>query len=224
MKQWMKRMIALMLVAVMAMAVPMNTYAWSIDGNTPEAYTNRAKDSLGNVHGPTVMTNFFAGSIGSLFPVSPVATIDHETKVDVSWYNDAQSVVYVCDNNSYGPMAQKALYGVRDMFGAKNIAAVTLNLFIFEGSLNKLVPSTTGNLQFMVQVPENVRSNYRDYAMLRLNADGTVSILPDLDDDAKTFTFETNYFATDDVYLMVYAAKGAFDAYKPAPVQPVIKQ
>ena len=224
MKHCMKRLLALFLAVVLGLAVPVNSYAWSIDGNTPTTYTNRAKDSYGNIHGPSVMTNFFAGSIGSLFPVSPVSVIDHETGVDVSWYNDAMSVAYVCDNNSYGPLAQKALYGVRDMFGAKNIAAITLNLFIFEGSLNKLVPSTTGNIQFMVQVPENVRSNYRDYAMLRLNADGTVSILPDLDDDAKTFTFETNYFATDDVYLMVYAAKGAFDAYKPAPVQPVIKQ
>ena len=53
--------------------------------------------------------------------------------------------------------------------------------------------------------------------MLRLNADGTVSYLTDLDADPKTITFRTNYFGTYSVYCLVYGGHGCFDAYKPAP-------
>ena len=107
------------------------------------------------------------------------------------------------------------------MDGGTRVSIVTINLMKYEGKAYKLVPNTLNDIEFKVAIPKSVYESYRSYAMVRLNPDGTVSYLTDLDNDPATLTFKTNYFDAYNVYGFVYGAAGAFDAYKPV-VQPGI--
>jgi hypothetical protein len=217
MKKFGKKFIALATACAVFMMLPATVLAddW-IDGDTPSSYDNRVIDSLNNVYTPTVRTNFHAPSIRALIPYSSKSLFDKETGVSTSKYSDAYSCVYATENTGYGTLAQTALASALKTVGGTNVTTVTLNLFKYEGSTYKQVTSTADNLEFMVYIPTSVRSAARDFAMIRLNADGTISYLPDQDTDSYTVTFDTNYFGTNDLYCLVYAPKGAFNAYKTA--------
>lgn len=216
MKIFGKKMIALATAAVMVCAVPFTSQAAWIDGDTPSNYNNRVVDSYSNIYVPTVRTNFHAPTVSALIPVSSKADMDAASGAAASYYADAETFVYVGENVEYGSSAKTVLNTALTKVGGTNVDTITLNLFKYEGSVYKAVTSTTNNLKFMVSIPQSIRASSRDYAMIRINADGSYTYLTDLDTDAITLTFETNYFAANDLYCLVYAAHGAFDSYKPA--------
>lgn len=223
MKKFMKKLTAVALtVGILVSMIPSGRVyaknAW-IDGDTPEKYTNRVTTSNDLTFAPTVRTNFHAGSIKALIPTSPKSFIDHNTGVDVSYYDDATSFVFVDENNGYGELAKAVLNNAITQVNGTLVTTVTLNLFKYEGKAYKMIESTTDDIQFMVSIPSSVRANTRDYAMVRINRDGSFTYLTDADADPITLTFTTNYFAADDLYALIYAPHGAFDPYKP--VQPI---
>ena len=198
--------------------------AW-IDGDTPEKYENRVKSSFGVIYSPTVVTNFHASTMKALVPSTPKHLIDMETGVNVSHYDDAFSCVFIDDNTEYGDLAKDALNNALSVIpGGTYVSTITINMLKHEGKTYKFIPSTVGEIEFKAAIPKSVYKTYYDYAMLRLNPDGTVSYLTDLDTDPATVTFKTNYFGAYNVYALVYAGDGAFDAYKPvvAPVAPAV--
>lgn len=221
MKIW-KKMTALMLTGAVTLAAPLTVSAknaW-IDGNTPEEYTNRVETSAGEYIAPSVVTDFYASDLKALVPVSPKSVFDAETRANVSYYDDAATHVYVANNREYGQLAKSAIETASKAVGAQIGPTFTLNLFLYEGKAYKPQESTVQNMTFMMEIPKSLRDVARDYAVLRLNADGTVSYLTDLDTDSRTVTFETNYFGTYSLYCLAYGGHGCFDAYKPVP-QPV---
>lgn len=208
----MKKFMALALAGALLFTSAVTAKADWVDGDT--GYENRVTDSYGTVWTPVVMTNFHAPSILALIPTGSALEFNQETKVTTSLYDDARAVVYVGENNEYGELAQAAVNSALTAVGATKAATVSLNLFLYEGKAYKQVVLTENELSFMVQIPESLRSSARDFCMLRLNVDGTVSYLTDLDTDNKTVTFKTNYFGAYDLYVLAYAPRGAFDAYK----------
>ena len=225
MKKFMKKFTAVVVAAgIMVSMFPASQVcaknAW-IDGATPEKYTNRVTTSNDLTFAPTVRTNFYAGSIKALIPTSPKSLIDHNTGVDASYYADATSFVYVEENNGYGELAKAVLNNALTQVNGTLVSTIYLNLFKYEGGVYKMVENTVDDIQFMVSIPKSVRANTRDYAMVRINRDGTFSYLFDADTDPITLTFYTNYFAADDLYALIYAPHGAFEPYKPVPVQPI---
>jgi len=227
MKKTFKKLTALATVVALAATIfvanPISVQARSwIDGDTPEKFENRVKSSFGVIYRPTVRTNFHASSMKALLPSTPEHLIDIETGVNVSQYDDAFSCVFVDDNTEYGELADVALdNALAAINGGTYVSIVTINLMKYEGKAYKLVPNTLNDIEFKVAIPKSVYESYRSYAMVRLNPDGTVSYLTDLDNDPATLTFKTNYFGAYNVYGFVYGAAGAFDAYKPV-VQPGI--
>lgn len=217
MRKFGKKFIALATACAMLFMLPATVRAddW-IDGDTPSSYDNRVVDSLGNVYTPTVRTNFHAPSVRALIPYSSKSLFDQATGVSTSKYADAYSCVYAVDNTGYGTLANTALTSALKTVGGTNVATFTLNLFKYEGSAYKQTATTANDLEFMIYIPTSVRSASRDFALLRLNADGTISYLTDKDTDSYTVTFDTNYFGTNDLYCLAYAPKGAFNAYKVA--------
>lgn len=219
--------LSLALAATVFVANPAVANAKSdwIDGDTPDNFENRVKSSYGVIYSPSIRTNFHASSMKAVVPFTPRHIVDAETGVNVSQYEDAFSCLFVDDNTEYGDLAKAALDGALSTINEGTyIATITMNLFKHEGDTYKLVPTTVSELEFKVAIPKSVYQSHRDYAMIRLNGDGTVSYLTDMDIDPATLTFKTNYFDVHSVYGFVYGAKGAFDAYKPvvAPLVPAI--
>lgn len=220
-----KKFAALVLTAAIAISCMPGMMVFAkgndwMDGDTPAEYENRVKTSADMVFSPTVQTNFHAPGVKALIPSSPKGLFDLVTGVNTSIYADAKSVVYVVDNEGYGDLAKAALGNTMTALGATRVSSLTLNLFKYEGCAYKPVTATPLQLEFMVQIPKSVRANTRDFAMLRINADGSVSVLPDLDSDPITMTFTTDYFAINNVYALVYAPKGVFEAFKPVVINP----
>lgn len=67
-----------------------------------------------------------------------------------------------------------------------------------------------GNVRFVVGIPDNFAGNY-DYAMVRMESGGALTVLPDIDNDPTILTFESN---ASGLFAMVRGAAGCFDAYK----------
>lgn len=219
MRIWKKIMATALSAALIAgMSMSADAKNW-IDGNTPEELNNRVSTSTDEVFTPSVVTDFHASDIPALVPVSPKSLFDKMTGVDVSHYTDACTHVYVDNNGEYGPECKKALNNALYAVGAKNGATITLNLLKYEGGVYKSVAVTEQELEFKMQIPKSLRASTRDFAIIRVNADGTTSYLTDLDTDSKTVTFRTNYFDGYNVYCLAYGGTGCFDAYKPQVTQ-----
>lgn len=214
MKGLWKKFVACAAAAALVLSYPVTSQAAWIDGDTPGDYYNRVVDSYSNIYVPTIMTNFHASSLATLVPISSKAEFDKESGAAASKYSDAMTVAYVGDNVGYGPSARAVLNTALTGVGATNVATISLNLFKYEGSVYKAVDVTTDNLKYIVNIPKSVRSSSRDYAMIRINPDGSYSYLADEDSDPLTLTFETNYYNAYNVYCFAYAPHGAFDAYK----------
>lgn len=222
MKKTLKKLTALATVVALAATIfvanPISVQAknsW-IDGDTPEKYDNRVKTSFGTRFRPTVRTNFHASSLKAFVPTSPQAEFDLATGVNTSLYEDAYSCVFVGNNSEYGELARASLDGALSIInGGTYITTFTLNILLHEGGVYKLVPNSPTDLEFKMAVPKSMQKSGRDFAVIRLNPEGTVTFLTDLDTDPLTVTIRTNYFAPYNVYAYVYGNTGAFDAYKP---------
>lgn len=228
MKLW-KKATALVLAAVIVVGTPLAAQAEShwIDGNTPEVVkmgdkeveiNNRVTTSAGEILWPSVITDFHATDIPSLIPISPKGVFDMETRASASHYDDAATHVYVANNREYGQLAKAAMNNAINAVGGKLGPSFTLNLFLYEGKAYKPQISTVQEMDFIMQIPKSLREITRDFAVLRLNPDGTISYLTDLDMDPKTITFRTNYFGTYSLYVLAYGGHGCFDAFKPLAV------
>lgn len=219
MKIW-KKMTAIVVAAAMTVGSPLvacaGKNAW-IDGNTPEELVNRVTTTQEEILAPSVVTDFHSTDLVALIPITPRILFDMETRANVSHYADAETHVYVANNREYGQLAKAAIDSAANMVEAKLGPTFTMNLFLFEGGVYKPQEATVQEMQFMTEIPKSIRGNTRDFAVLRLNEDGTVSYLTDLDADPKTITFQTNYFGTYSLYAIAYGGHGCFDAFKPAP-------
>jgi len=221
MRVW-KKMTALVLAAAVTVGTPLvacaEPNAW-IDGNTPEEYTNRVTTTAGDIIWPSVVTDFHASDLVALVPVTPMSAFDAETGANISLYQDACTHVYVANNREYGQLAKGAIDNARWAVGAQMGPTFTMNLFLYEGGVYKAKLNTVQEMEFVMEIPKSLRDNTRDYAVLRLNPDGTVSYLTDLDTDPRTVTFRTNYFGTYSLYCLAYGGHGCFDAFKPVQLQ-----
>lgn len=221
-KKWTVLFLTAVMVFTGVAVMPMDAEAkkkenhW-YDGDTPEEYDNVVETSWGLELTPTVVTNFHAPSVKALVPSSTKAEFDRESGVAVSIYDDAKTVVFADDNGGYGERAEAVLNSALQATSSQKAAVITLNLMKYEGKCYKMVETTTNDLEFKIAIPDSIRknNNTRDFAMIRINADGSVSYLPDLDDDPYVLTFKTNYFMAYNVYCLAYGPQGAFDAYRP---------
>jgi len=212
-----KKLMAFVLAAalVTGLSVPAQAKRDWIDGDTPEDQNNRIEPSEGERIRPTVRTNFHAAGVEALIPISPKAVFDQETGVDKSAYEDAYSLVYVCDND-YGPLAAQVIENTIGDAPIETANALIIHLFSHENDDYRTIENTSQDLTFALMIPDAIRDENRDYAILRLNEDRTMTFLTDLDTDPVTLTFNTNYFGGMNLYCIVYGGKGCFDAYKPA--------
>lgn len=219
----MKKLAAVLLASSLFVGMSMVALAGKdpIDGGTPEDLKNRIETSTGLHIKPSIITDYHVWHYDAIVPISPKSYIDTLTGVATSQYSDSYSYFYLSDNYEYGSLAAQSLDIMMKALGAKRHDAVTINLKKYEGMCHKSIECTDGNLEFIWEIPKDLRNKDRDYAIARLNADGSVSVLTDSDTDSKTVTFATNYFKDCNLYCLIYGPKGCFDAYKPVVEVPV---
>ncbi len=218
-----RKMTAILLMVSLLAGTSMVTLAENrdpIDGNTPEDLTNRIETSTGLYMVPSVMTDFNVYHYDAVIPISPKGYIDVLSGTATSQYADAFTHIFITDNRDYGPLAAQSLDLVTTLLGVKRYSAISINLMKYEGLCYKQIDYTPYDIEFVLQMPKELRDKNLDYAIGRLNEDGSVSILTDLDTELKTVTFTTNYFKVYNLYCLLSGPKGCFDAFKPVVAAP----
>lgn len=102
-----------------------------------------------------------------------------------------------------GPNAKSALQYAAAMAGAKRVSYYEAEL---RNGRGERVTQTSQKLRITLTAPFDYPA-YADYAVAVLNADGSVSILKDIDANDSTITIDTNQFRT---YAVIWGVKGTF--------------
>ena len=102
-----------------------------------------------------------------------------------------------------GPNAKSALQYAATMAGAKRVSYYEAEL---RNGRGERVTQTNQKLRITMTAPFDYPA-YADYAVAVLNADGSVSILKDIDTNDSTITIDTNQFRT---YAVIWGVKGMF--------------
>lgn len=154
--------------------------------------------SSGTVLGSTVsVSNVTANAVVITTPYQNVASAAGLT---------GEQAVTASVTGYLGPEAQKTLDNAVMAAGANLAYAVEVALNTSDGiSVHELSSPIT----LVMDLPGNLDGNVYDFAVIHIHGDGTVTLLPDLDDDPKTITVSSDRFS---VYAVIYGAKGSFSA------------
>jgi hypothetical protein len=87
---------------------------------------------------------------------------------------------------------------------------IKINITQNGSTTGKTVTSLSKPIRFVISAPSGYDTSVKDFAIIRVH-NGQTTVLPDLDNNAATITFETDRFST---YAVAVGDKGAFDAYK----------
>lgn len=102
-----------------------------------------------------------------------------------------------------GPNARSALQYAAAMAGAKRVSYYEAEL---KNGRGERVTQTNQKLRITMTAPFDYPA-YADYAVVVLNADGSVSVLKDIDTNDSTITIDTDQFRT---YAVIWGVKGTF--------------
>lgn len=106
-----------------------------------------------------------------------------------------------------GTYAKSALLAEMTESGAKKIAYVNVDM---ENGYGVQVTETSSPIRLTITVPYNFPA-YGDYALAVLNADGSASIVTDIDTIQSTITVDTDQFRE---YAILWGPEGTFDDYE----------
>ena len=149
--------------------------------------------------------------IGSLVGNNVVVTTPYQSVAAAAGMKEGQ-VLTMSVAGSVGPDAQTVLTNAVMSTGATLAYVVDVSLNVEEdgipvGSVHELSSPVT----LAVEAPSGIDGNLYDFAVIRIHGDGSVTVLPDLDNDPKTITFATDRFS---IFAVVYNTKGSFDVVK----------
>jgi len=114
-----------------------------------------------------------------------------------------QIVTLEVDDVEPGPNAKSTLQYALRQVPARRASYYEIEL---RNGRRERVTQTNQKLRITMTVPFDFPA-YADYAVAVLNADGSVSILKDIDTNDSTITIDTDQFRT---YAVIWGAKGAF--------------
>lgn len=90
------------------------------------------------------------------------------------------------------------------------VMEITLQRTTKNGVVLGKVTELEAPIELKVQAPDFIDGDQYDFAIVRVH-DGKTTILPDLDNDPKTITVQSDAFSA---YAVIYGEKGSFDSYK----------
>lgn len=149
--------------------------------------------------------------ISSLVGNYVAITSSYQSIASAAGLKDGQAVK-MSVAGSLGPDAQAVLNNAVMSVGAELAYIVDISLNVEEngvpvGSMHELSSPVT----LVVEAPYGIDGNLYDFAIIRIHGDGSVTLLPDLDDDPNTVTFATDRFS---IFAVVYNTKGSFTVVK----------
>lgn len=125
---------------------------------------------------------------------------------------EGSSVKLAVVDSAHGPAAGVSINDGLARLAGDGVAAVKGAEIDILAYLNgQSVIDIGGSITITAGIPESFKETGCDYAVIRVQEGGRVSILTDKDQDAATLTFDTNGFG---VFVMVKAPAGSFDKYK----------
>lgn len=175
---------------------------------TPAAVANDSSVKLadGTKVVSTVQGHYYANNVAGVAVTTPLADVN--AALAVGQGEKAQVRVY---KSACGKEAQACLNNAAAALGVS--AGPTLDIFAGKVANGKYtnVDKTSAPVQFAIGVPNNFKEAGMDYAVIRVQVGGTVTVLTDLDSDPNTVTFATDGFG---VFAFVKAPAGSFNAFK----------
>ncbi len=132
--------------------------------------------------------------IGTAY-IYAAAVLSDETTTKAA-FGSANNTLVLSDSNP-GVFAKYAIDQVATAAGAKKIAYIDTKAYTNDA----LRTSTTSKVRLAIDVPFNFPA-YGEYAVVQLNADGSASLIKDLDDVQSLVTFDTDQFRT---YAIIWA-------------------
>lgn len=171
--------------------------------------TSEVKMADGTVVKSTVTGSYSAKSVQGIVVATPAAAVNAALGVA----EGEQAYVTVADSN-YGPQAQQCVENAAAALGTE----VGPVLDIFAGKLSggsfKTVAKAGQLVEFKVGVPANfvLKPGY-ELAVIRVEAGGAVTVLPNWSADASTLSFFTDSFG---VFAMTQVPAGTLDNMKVA--------
>ena len=169
--------------------------------------TSTVKLGNGTVLKTTVGGSYSAKGVSGIAVTAPKNVVGAALGVAAG----EQAYVSIADSN-YGPNAQQCIRSTATALGAE--VGPVLDIFAgkLKGSQITNVSKANKIIDFKVAAPSGfaLKAGY-EFAIIRVEADGTVTVLPDWDDDPTTITFYTNTFG---VFAMAQVPAGTLDNMK----------
>lgn len=205
MKNWkkiMKAAGALVMAAVMTMAAPFTAKAWDLNGESTQVNNIETKNPSSLI--TTIQTNYHAFGVTGFVVLTPSTTVDSILGITKEMQNmDGRGILYIA-NTTVGEKATAVFQAEADKVKGTILWYFDIQMFKYDGTWNEPQTSLSAPIKMAIGIGESDRSSKYDYAMIRLH-DGKTTLLPDLDDDEYTITFESDKFST---YAMVRYPKG----------------
>ena len=140
---------------------------------------------------------------------TPQSAVNAAAAAAVGGLKEGQYAAATVGNSSCGEQARQTVTNAASSVTGKvaEYLEITLDILNKEGETVQNVTQLSAPIEFTLGAPENIDGNQYDFAVVRLHGDGKVDILPDLDSDPATITFQTDRFS---VYAVIYGPKGSF--------------
>lgn len=203
-------------------AEPGNSGSGSGTTSTPSASTSSSA-STGTTSSapaaPRVSYNVVGGQVSTVdghyseTTVAGVAVLTPYASVLAAFgAGEGSTVTIAAVDSTHGPLAGVSINDGLARLAGDGVAAVKgaeIDILAYLNGQN--VIDIAGAITITAGIPASFQQAGYDYAVIRVQEGGRVSILTDKDQNASTVTFDTNGFG---VFVMVKAPAGSFDKYK----------
>lgn len=204
------------MMAAALMMTPLTAQAWELNGNSTQE-----NEIEGEIVSPdtTIETNYHAGGITGFVVVTPYKTVNSILGIsDEAYEKGDHGVIYIADT-SCGELAKAAFEQEAGKVQGTILRYFDIQMFAYVGEYNHPQNQLSSPIRMTVGLEKGDRSSDYKYAMIRLH-DGVTTLLPDLDDDAWTVTFESDKFST---YGLIKYPKDVQVAGAPANITEVMQ-
>lgn len=173
--------------------------------------TNGVKASGDTTVNTTIMTNYHAGTVLGVVAISTPATFNQAVSLTKEQLDAGGYPVLYVNDSQCGPLAKKAFNDAAVAVSGNIGANIEILLFKYADNYNQLIGKTAVPVNLTIGIPTSLLSSSREFGVIRLNDNGSTTLLRDLDADSKTLTIATDQFGE---FALVYAEKGSFDLYE----------
>jgi len=219
MKNWKKKAAwaaAAVISLTMVLSSSLSVMAWELKGESTLDNNIKTKNPSSLI--TTIQTNFHAFGCTGFVVLTPSKTVDSILEITEEQYNaEGRGIIFVA-NKPYEEQSAAVIQAEADKVKGEVLWYYDILLFKFADGWNQPKYVTSSALKMAIGILESDRSTSYDYAMVSLY-DGQATILPDLDDDEYTITFESNQFST---YAMIRYPKGTALSTASAAVQEAV--